>query len=44
MAVTLKGPATDTTFEIFFAKDTTRTPLLVRVPLALATFSMELVR
>lgn len=42
--VTLKGPATDISFEAYFAKDDVRTPLLVRVPLSLAMFSMELVR
>jgi hypothetical protein len=42
--VTLKGPATDINFEMYFAKDAVRTPVLVRVPLPLATFSMELVR
>ncbi len=40
----LKGPASDHTFEIFFAKDAARTPVLVRVPLPLASFTMELVR
>ncbi len=44
LVVTLKGPQTDSTFEVFFAKDATRTPVLVKVPLSLATFSMELVR
>ena len=42
--VTLKGPSTDVTFEAYFAKDPARTPVLVRVPMQLATFSMELVR
>lgn len=42
--VTLKGPSTDLTFEAYFAKDAVRTPVMVRVPMALATFSMELVR
>jgi hypothetical protein len=42
--VTLKGPSTDLTFEAYFAKDAVRTPVMIRVPLALATFSMELVR
>jgi len=41
---TLKGPKADITFETFFTKDAARTPVLVRVPLSLATFSMELVR
>lgn len=44
MTGAIKGPASDATFEIFFAKDTARTPLLVRVPLAAGQFSMELVR
>lgn len=41
---TLKGDKTDLTFEIFFTKDAARTPVLVKVPLQLATFSMELIR
>jgi hypothetical protein len=39
---TIKGPATDLTVEIFFARDAARTPVLARVPLALGTFSVEL--
>jgi hypothetical protein len=42
--VYLKGPKADFNFEIFFARDAARTPLLIRVPLAMGTFSMELVR
>jgi Protein of unknown function (DUF3108) len=42
--VTIKGPATDLTFEAYFAKDAVRTPVMIRVPMQLATFSMELVR
>ncbi len=42
--VTLKGPSTDLTFEAYFAKDLVRTPVMIRVPMSLATFSMELVR
>jgi hypothetical protein len=42
--VVLKGPATDISFQVFFSKDDARTPVMVRVPLSLATFSMELVR
>ncbi len=44
LTVSLKGPASEHTFEIYFARDAVRTPLLIRVPLALGTFSMELVR
>ena len=32
------------TFEIWFARDAARTPLLVKAPFAVGTFSMELVR
>lgn len=38
----LKGPASESSFELFFARDAVRTPLLVRVPLALGSFSLEL--
>jgi hypothetical protein len=31
-------------FEVYFARNPARTPLLFRVPLALGRFSMELVR
>jgi hypothetical protein len=40
---TLKGPSTNLTFELFFARDAGRTPLMARVPLALGAFTMELV-
>lgn len=42
VVVYCKGPASDFNFEIFFGRDPARTPLVVRVPLALGTFSMEL--
>jgi hypothetical protein len=44
MVANLKGPASEHSFEIFFARDAMRTPLLIRVPLPLASFTMELVR
>ncbi len=44
IVVSLKGPASETTFEIFFARDAVRTPLVIKAPLPLGTFSMELVR
>lgn len=44
LLASLKGEKTDIAFELFFAKDAARTPLLVKVPMQLATFSMELVR
>jgi len=42
ITASLKGPASEITFEMFFAQDRARRPLLIRVPLALGTFSMEL--
>ena len=44
ITASLKGPSSDINFEVLFLKDATRTPALVRVPLAMGTFSMELVR
>jgi hypothetical protein len=41
--VSVKDKATDITFEIFLARDSSRRPVLVRVPLPPGTFSMELV-
>lgn len=38
----IKGQASDFTVEILFARDTARTPLLVRIPLALGAFTAEL--
>ena len=40
----VKGPSSNTQFEIYFARDPARTPLLFKVPLAVGKFSMELVR
>ena len=40
----LKGPASDVAVEFFFARDPARTPLLIRAPLSMGTFAMELVR
>jgi len=40
----VRGPASDARAELFLARDAARTPLMVRVPFALGTFSMELVR
>jgi hypothetical protein len=40
----VKGPSSEISFEVFFLKDPARTPALVRVPLPLGKFSMELVR
>lgn len=43
ITATIKG-ASEITADLFFAKDATRTPLLVQVPLAVGKFSMELAR
>ena len=39
-----KGPASDIAFDLYFARDATRTPVLIKAPMAMGTFSMELVR
>ncbi len=44
LLATIKGPASEITAEIFFARDASRTPVLVRIPLAMGKFSMEIVR
>jgi hypothetical protein len=40
----LKGPGSELNFEVYFLKDAARTLALVKVPLAVGTFSMELVK
>ena len=40
--VSFKGPVANSTFEVFFSKNAARTPLLIKVPFSLGTFSMEL--
>jgi len=40
----IKGPASDFTFEVFYARDAARTPLLLKIPVTVGTISMELVR
>ena len=42
--VSLKGQQSDINFETYFLKDAARTLALVRVPLAVGTFSMELMK
>ncbi len=44
VVATIKGPTTDLTVEIFFARDAARTPLLARIPLSLGSFTVELIR
>ena len=40
----VKGQTADAHFDIYFLKDAARTPALVKLPLSLGTFSMELVK
>ena len=42
--VSVKGPASDFSFEIFYARDAARTPLLIKIPVTVGTVSLELVR
>lgn len=42
--VSVKGPASNFTFEVFYARDAARTPLLVKIPVAVGAISLELVR
>jgi hypothetical protein len=42
--VSAKGPRSDVSAEVFFARDAARTPLVIKVPLSLGTLSVELVR
>jgi hypothetical protein len=42
--ISLRGPASELSLTVFFARDAARTPVVFRVPLALGTFSMELAK
>lgn len=44
LVVSVKGPKSDTSFEIFYARDPARTPLAIRIPVSVGTLSVELVR
>jgi hypothetical protein len=44
VSCTIKGPNSETKFDIYFARDPARTPLVIKAPLAMGTFSMELLR
>jgi len=39
----IKGPASDLTLEMFFRRDAVRTPVMMKIPLPLATFTVELI-
>jgi hypothetical protein len=40
----VRGPSSSVGFDLLFARDPARTPVLIRVPLSLGTFSLELTR
>jgi hypothetical protein len=44
VAVSVKGPASSSNFELFFARDAARTLLVARIPSSLGTISLELSR
>ena len=44
LTVTVKGQASELSFEIYFARDPARTPVMVKLPLPVGSFSMELLR
>ncbi len=44
VAATVRGPASNVDFDLLFARDPARSPVLIRLPLPLGTFSLELTR
>lgn len=44
LAAGFRGPSSSANFDILFARDAARTPALVRLPLTLGVFSLELAR
>jgi hypothetical protein len=42
--VSVKGPASDLTFEVFYARNAARTPLQVKIPVSAGTVTLDLVR
>jgi len=42
--VFIKGPASDLTVEVFYARDPARTPVLFKIPVSIGTVTLELVR
>jgi len=44
MLVDLTGPASHRSFEVFVGKDSARTPVMMRVPFDLGTFTLKLVK
>jgi Protein of unknown function (DUF3108) len=44
VTATIKGPASEITVDLFFARDAVRTPVLIQTPLAMGKFALELTR
>lgn len=44
IVVSVRGPKSDFTFEVFYARDAARTPLQIKIPLPVGAFTLELVR
>ena len=44
LVFSVKGPKAEFSVEVFFARDAARTPLLIKIPQAAGTLTMELVR
>ncbi|HUB32416.1 MAG TPA: DUF3108 domain-containing protein [Bryobacteraceae bacterium] len=44
VVASIKGPKSDVQAEMYFARDAARTPLVIKLPLSMGTFSLELVR
>ncbi|MEO8372135.1 MAG: DUF3108 domain-containing protein [Candidatus Solibacter sp.] len=44
LEVSVKGPASDFKVEVYYDRDAARTPLLIKIPVAIGTVSLELVR
>jgi hypothetical protein len=44
VVLSMKGPGSTFSAEVFFARDAARTPLIIKVPLTMGTLSVELVR
>jgi hypothetical protein len=43
LVVTVRGPKSDFHFEVFYARDAARTPLQIKIPLSMGTFTLDLV-
>jgi hypothetical protein len=44
LGANVHGPSSNVNFDLSFARDAARTPVVIRAPLALGTFSLELTR